>query len=391
VAVINPPAWMQAGSYPARTDRLVVSALLSYPGFAVDEPYPTRIRQGVKPSYQNQQLKVRAAPTPNMTVIVSGGICFIDQHDTGGQGTYVCVNDGDVTLNVQPAGGAGQYRKDTVVAAVYDAEYAGSVSEWRLEIIQGPYAATAGATVRGTLPNNAQVLADIAIGPSQTSVSAANITDVRNYSVALGGAVPVSSSVDLARPHPAQLRYRMDTDTWVYGKSDGTTAVLLDSAGASPIGKALRARKTADTARANTTTLAPDDHLSIAVAANATYEMDGVLYISSASLTPDFNVAINGPTGAGGQWNIVGPPAAAPTSAAVSDADVQRMAATTINGGSRSYGIANTGTIYGLPVHGLVETAGTAGNVSVDWAPTVSNATSVNLKRYSWLRLTRVA
>jgi hypothetical protein len=383
--------WMQAGSYPARNDRLVVSALLTYPGFSVDEPYPVRVRQGVRPSYQNQQMKVRPAPTPNMTVIVSGGICYVDQHDTGGQGTYVCVNDADTTLNVQPAGGAGQYRKDTVVAAVYDAEYAGSVSEWRLEIIQGPYAATAGATVRGTLPNNAQVLADIAIGPSQTSVSAANITDIRNYSVAAGGIVPITSSADMNRPAVGQVRYRYDTDTFVYGKADGTTAALLDSAGASPIGKALRARKPADTARANTTTLAPDEHLSIAVAANAVYEIDGVLYISSGSLTPDFNAAINGPAGSGGQWNIVGPPAAAPTGAAVADADVQRMAATTINGGSRSYGIANTGTIYGLPVHGLVETAGTAGNVSVDWAPTVSNATAVNLKRYSWLRLTRVA
>ena len=126
MAEINPPAWMQAGSYPARTDRLILSALLAYPGFLVDESTPTRIRQGVKPSYQQQQLKVRAAPTPTMTVIVSAGFCFIDNHDSGGLGTYVCVNDADKTLTVQPAGGAGQYRKDCVVASVYDAETAGT-------------------------------------------------------------------------------------------------------------------------------------------------------------------------------------------------------------------------------------------------------------------------
>ncbi|HEX5596105.1 MAG TPA: H-type lectin domain-containing protein [Micromonosporaceae bacterium] len=226
MAVINPPAWMQAGSYPARTDRLALSALLSYPGFAVDESTPMRIRQGVKPSYTNYQLKVRAAATPNMTVIVSGGFAFIDQHDTGGQGTYIVANDGDVIVPVAPAGGAGQYRKDTVVVSVYDGEYAGNANEARIEVIQGPYAASAGATVRGTLPKNAQVLADISIGPNQTSVAAGNIADVRNYSVAAGGIVPVRSSIAPNRLHPGQALYLTDRDEIRYGKENGDVGTI---------------------------------------------------------------------------------------------------------------------------------------------------------------------
>ncbi|MDT0473014.1 hypothetical protein RM863_12855 [Streptomyces sp. DSM 41014] len=222
MAVINPPSWMQAGSYPARTDRLALTALLSYPGFAVDEATPLRIRQGVKPSYTNYQLRVRAAATPNMTVIVSAGFAYVDQHDTGGQGTYICVNDGDVTLAVAAAGTTGQYRRDTVVASVYDAEVSGSVSEWRLEVIQGPYAASAGAAVRGTLPPNCQVLADISIGPNQTSVASGNISDIRNYSVAAGGIVPVSSSVAPPRLHPGQVLYQTDTDLFEVGQQAGT-------------------------------------------------------------------------------------------------------------------------------------------------------------------------
>ncbi|MGD1220008.1 hypothetical protein AB9Q10_16445 [Streptomyces krungchingensis] len=228
MTTINPPTWMQAGSYPARSDRLAIAALLSYPGFLADEATPMRIRQGVKPSYTNQQLKVRAAATPNMTVIVSAGFCFVDQHDTGGTGTYVCVNDGDVTLVVQPAGGAGQFRKDSVVASVYDAEYAGSVSEWRLEVIQGPYAASAGATVRGTLPPNAQILADLSIAPSQTSVSSGNIGDVRQYAVAAGGILPVSSNVAPPRPHPGQVLYQTDTDLFEVGQAAGTKRTIRE-------------------------------------------------------------------------------------------------------------------------------------------------------------------
>ncbi|MET9701675.1 hypothetical protein [Streptomyces griseus] len=230
MAEINPPAWMQAGSYPARTDRLVLSSLLSYPGFAVDEPTPMRIRQGVKPSYQNYQLKVRAAPTPNMTVIVSAGFCFVDNHDSGGLGTYVCVNDADDTLTVQPAGGAGQYRRDCVVASVYDAETAGAVSEWRLEVIQGAYAASAGAAARPSLPPNCSLLADLTIGPSQTSVAAGQIFDVRNYSVAAGGILPVGSANAPTRPHPGQVVYLTDTDTFRYGRLNGTVADLVPRA-----------------------------------------------------------------------------------------------------------------------------------------------------------------
>ncbi|MEE4491620.1 hypothetical protein [Streptomyces sp. BE230] len=226
MALINPPAWMQAGSYPARTDRLVITSLLSYPGFLADEATPMRVRQGVKPSYINQQLKVRAAATPNMTVIVSGGFAYIDQHDAGGQGTYVCATDGDTILTIQPAGGAGQYRRDCVVASVYDAETAGSVSEWRLEVIQGPYAATAGTAVRPSLPPNAQILADVALAPSQTSVSAANITDVRQYTVGAGGIVPVSSATAPNRPAPGQVHYLTDLDRFQYGTSAGGVGTI---------------------------------------------------------------------------------------------------------------------------------------------------------------------
>ncbi|MFF7561967.1 hypothetical protein ACFZB4_18590 [Streptomyces pseudovenezuelae] len=222
MAPISPPTWMQAGSYSARADRLLLASLLSYPGFAADEATPLRIRQGVKPSYTQYQMKVRAAATPNMTVIVSAGFCWIDNHDLAGYGAYACVNDADYTVTVPAAGGAGQFRKDCIVASVYDAETAGAASEFRIELIQGPYAASAGATVRGTLPPNAQVLADIAVAPSQTSVSSGNITDIRQYAVAAGGIVPVASSAAPTRPHPGQVLYYTDTDAFYVGQQAGT-------------------------------------------------------------------------------------------------------------------------------------------------------------------------
>lgn len=227
MAVISPPAWLQAGSYPARTDRLsAVTSQLFYAGFAADEATPLRPRQGVRPSYQQYQLKARAAATPNMTVIVSGGMGFVDNHDINGYGTYVLVNDGDVTLTVAAAGGAGQFRKDSVCFSVYDAETAGAANTAVLEIIQGPYASSAGATVRGTIPPNALVLADLAIAPSQTSVSNSNITDVRNFTASLGGIASIPSTIAIARPHPGQVWYEPDLDRFRYGDSTGAVKNL---------------------------------------------------------------------------------------------------------------------------------------------------------------------
>ncbi|RSO22585.1 hypothetical protein DMH15_33025 [Streptomyces sp. WAC 06725] len=227
MAEVNPPSWAQAGEYPARNDRLgAISAMLCYPGFAADEAAPLRIRQGVKPSYQNYQLKVRPTPTPTMSVIVSAGYCWIDNHDLSGFGAYCCVNDADETLTIAPAGGAGQYRKDAVIASVYDSETSGSVTEWRLEVIQGAYAASAGAAQIPSTPASALILGVVSVGPGQTTVTAASISDIRNFAVAAGGILPVGSSISLPRPHPGQVMYHTDTDAFQYGRADGSVATL---------------------------------------------------------------------------------------------------------------------------------------------------------------------
>lgn len=382
MAVINPPAWMQAGSYPARTDRLAISALLGYPGFLVDEATPLRIRQGVKPSYTGQQLKARAAGTPNMTVLVSAGFCVIDNHDSGGAGTYVCVNDSDVTLTITPAGGAGQFRKDAVVASVYDAETAGVLSEWRLEVIQGAYAASAGAAVRPTVPSNAQLIADVAVGASVTSVSAANITDTRQFTTSLGGILPVASSAMPNRPHPGQVMYQTNTDTFMYGKQDGSTAALLDSAGASTIGKALFARKTADTARA-TATVTNDPHLVVTLAANAVYRLEATLFVATTDATnADVSVQWALPGSTTASWTFLGQGTAA--TSGTGTLVTQAFSGSTVGMG------AIVGADLAVMASGLVVTDSSGGTFALAWARTGASGTAT-LRANSHMVMTRVA
>ncbi|MEU7431094.1 hypothetical protein AB0B07_09585 [Streptomyces sioyaensis] len=384
MAEITPPAWMQAGSYPARTDRLgAISAALCYPGFLADEATPLRIRQGVKPSYQNYQMKVRAAATPNMTVIVSAGFCWVDNHDVGGYGAYACVNDADKILTVQPAGGAGQYRKDAVVASVYDAETSGSANEWRLEVIQGAYAASAGAAVLPALPNSAQILASVTVNPSVTSITTGNIADSRNFSVAAGGILPTTLNTYPTRPHAGQVMYLTDTDLFIYGKADGTVVPLALGAGAFSF-----ARKSADTSRASTITLSADPHLTVPVATFSTYTVDAYLIYSGGTLG-DINVALAGPTSSDGSWSAVGYGRSVPANVNTDGYTIRMNPNSIASVQPRSYG-ADTADET-LHMRGTLRTAGTAGSLAVQWSQAASDATATIMRTDSWLRVQRVA
>ncbi|PJN38988.1 hypothetical protein CG747_20830 [Streptomyces sp. CB02959] len=384
MAEITPPAWMQGGSYPARTDRLgAISASMCYPGFAADEATPLRIRQGVKPSYQSYQLRVRAAATPNMSVIVSAGFAWVDNHDVGGYGAYTCVNDADKFLTIAPAGAAGQYRKDAVVASVYDAETSGSTSEWRLEVIQGAYASSAATAVLPALPASAQILASIAVAPQVTSITSGNIADLRNFSVSIGGILPVAYSVLPPRPHPGQVFYLYDIDQFAYGRADGSIMPLALGAGAGGF-----ARKSADTSRASTVAMSADPHLSVSVTALSTYTVDAYL-VYSGGTTGDLNVALSGPAGSDGSWSAVGLGRGVPASVGIDGFTVRMNPNSVANTQPRSYGADTTDET--LHLRGILRTAGSSGPLAVQWAQAATDTTATIMRTDSWLRVQRVA
>lgn len=151
------------------------------------------------------------------------------------------------------------------------------------------------------------------------------------------------------------------------------------------INGAFHARKTADTSRSNDAVPSVDPHLVIPVVANAVYELDGILFITSASQTPDVGIQLDGPAGSAGTWQTAAPP----TSATTDDSTVRTIA--TSLGVTRTYGLQTASQVFGFPISGMIETAGNAGNFTVSWAQAASNATATTVKIYSWVRLNRVA
>lgn len=148
----------------------------------------------------------------------------------------------------------------------------------------------------------------------------------------------------------------------------------------------LFAYKTADESVGSSTTVQDDDHLFVTVAANSIYRVFAHLIYSARSDT-DIKYGWVGPTGAALRWNAIAQDSAntglTGTTYWGSD-DITQLGHTA--GGA---GAENT-TYMGSWVWGILRTAGTAGTFKLQWAQSVSNATSTIMRADSWLSLNKV-
>jgi hypothetical protein len=160
----------------------------------------------------------------------------------------------------------------------------------------------------------------------------------------------------------------------------------------------LMARKTADTARASTTTTTADPELQFTLEANATYAMDGFLKYD-ADATAKISIDFTGPVGVLGEW--VGWGAGAPAistngspGALISDTSSTRgyMIRNESNDVEqlRTFGALGVGNILTILINGTIRNT-TAGTYTLDWAQVNSSATATTIYTDSWLRLQRVA
>jgi hypothetical protein len=188
VAPVNPPAWQQAGSYPARLDRLTIAGLLT-PAASVG---PITARSGVRPNATGSAMGVIQRTPADMFVTVNPGVCFIGAASAVG-GAYECHNDATYDVLLASAN-ATLPRKDLVVARIYDAfDDVGSRNEYAIEAITGT---PNSAPVVPATPAGALALAQVTVPAAATAIATANIADVRQYTTGLGGLLPVVSQAD---------------------------------------------------------------------------------------------------------------------------------------------------------------------------------------------------
>lgn len=157
---VRQASWIQASSHPADTDRLVLESLFR--------------RQGV---VKSTDMAVTQNGTPNMSVNVAAGSVVIDGTESATQGFYHFMND--ATLNVAIAAShATLPRIDLIVAKVQDAQYSGATNAGSIVAVTGTAAAS---PVAPSAPANSVILAQIAVAAAVTSITNANITDLRPF------------------------------------------------------------------------------------------------------------------------------------------------------------------------------------------------------------------
>lgn len=206
MALVTPPAYQQAGSYSARMDRQVTAGMLT-PHLGAGALVA---RSGVKPApsgVANAGMRVTQRATPDRWVTIGAGTCYIRASSVTG-GTYIGHNDG--TYDVQlDAAHATLPRKDLIVARVYDAvDDVGSENDFRIEPVAG---IPASSPARPQTPAQSIALAEVTVAAGSSTVTDANIADLRLSVVALGGMLPVASAADLpVNPYAGMKVYRVD-------------------------------------------------------------------------------------------------------------------------------------------------------------------------------------
>lgn len=158
MALVTPPSWLQAGSYPAESDRLNAQALYSSTGII-----------------GSASLAVSANSPVGMSVLVATGWAAIIGTTQANMGVYTTFNDAVATLTVTAANPTNP-RIDRVVVTIRDAYYSGAFNDVIFQVIAGT---PAGSPTAPAVPANSISLATIAVGAGVTSINAGNITDTR--------------------------------------------------------------------------------------------------------------------------------------------------------------------------------------------------------------------
>jgi hypothetical protein len=390
VAPIQPPAYQQANTYPARLDRLALASMMTpAPGGGSLAP-----RGGVQPTPANSGLGVTQRVTPAMFVTVGAGTAYVPASSATG-GLYAVCNDAAYDVAIATAH-ATLGRKDLVVARVYDAEYSGAANNWALEAVTGT---PAGSPVVPSTPAGALLLAVIQVNAATTTIVNGNITDSRTYTTALGGMIPALSTARPPNPYEGMGIYETNNNlpkwydgaSWKGWQDEGyqTAAGLTAALNAAGIYAPQYVIKTADQSRTSSTTMVADSELALPMVANGLYWMEG-LAIYDADTAGDILIGWSGPSGTTMQWYSdlldVGGGAGG-----VGVGSVGRSAQSlsgTPSGGGRGSGTSN---LLAAPFQGYVQTAASSGNLQLRFAQATSSAVATTMRTGSLLILRRLA
>jgi len=190
-----------------------------------------------------------------MNIQVSAGYCCCPNSSSALQGAYVFGLMVAQTLALQAAS-LTLPRIDIVVA--YVADLGTDASAAYVQVVTGTPAATPAVPAA---PSNSITLAQISVGAAATSITSANISDVRTYVVAPGGILPVASAAAAPALPPTQFMYNLATNQLCVGSGTAGKVGLPSTLPWAPVA----AVKTTNTLAGTAGALIPVQSVSVTV------------------------------------------------------------------------------------------------------------------------------
>lgn len=194
------PAYGQGGTYTAQNDRLVMQSHTDTGGVK-----KLTVASG---GAMTGDLAVTTTGAGNGSVQVASGGVVVPWTSTSGQGHYFAYNDAATTVGAFAANASGNTRIDLVSVQITDAGVGAPTVAF--VITQGT---PSGAPVAPSVPANATPIATVAIPNGftvSTTVSNANITDVRRKSYLPDVSATSTNATVIPSPTAGNIAYRVD-------------------------------------------------------------------------------------------------------------------------------------------------------------------------------------
>jgi hypothetical protein len=182
MTIVNPSAFLQAGSYTAQNDRLHQITGRYQPATAV--PFDLKARGGLLSNNKPATWAINVSPAWSATV--APFVMLVENDFATNAGDYIVIKTGNDVVTFT-ASSPTTNRIDTIAVQVVDAFYSGAVSEGRLVVVEGT--ATTGTPVPPTLPSSCEPILDVSIAAGSTAPVAS--TDRRKMSALMGAITPI--------------------------------------------------------------------------------------------------------------------------------------------------------------------------------------------------------
>jgi hypothetical protein len=188
VTILNPPGYVQSGSYTAALDRMNLVTLLHEPDAAASAAFGLGARGGLVTRLPNADASYSIVGGTGWNIVVGPFGMLVTNDFAANAGDYLVAKTGNDTVTLT-ASSPTQSRVDIIAVQVVDQFYSGSVTEGRLVVLQGT--PSSGTPSAPAIPPSCEPIVECVVNAGSTSPV---LVDRRKRAGVIGGILPINGN-----------------------------------------------------------------------------------------------------------------------------------------------------------------------------------------------------